>query len=92
MNNTTSSPPVLGALPQLLLHCLGCQAVWRDWQQSLKPCGTFAQPNKDDETALLQNRGLVIHMQCLDDAQALGTTTEQESSWGMQSITLHAPA
>lgn len=92
MNSTASSSPVRGALPKLLLHCLGSQAVWNDWQKLLKPCGAFLQPNQADETALLQNRGLVMHMQCLDDAQALETTTEQESNWGMQSITLHAPA
>jgi hypothetical protein len=92
MNNTTASPLVLGALPQLLVHCLGSQALWRDWQHSLKPCGAFLQPSQEDETALLQNRGLVIHMQCLDEAQALGATTQQEPNWAMQSITLLAPA
>jgi hypothetical protein len=65
--------------------------MWRDWQQSLKPCGTFAQPNKEDETTLLQSRGLTLHMQCLDDVHALAIDQE-EPHWGMQSITLHAPA
>lgn len=89
MRSMPSSAVVVDTPTALVLHLLGCRAVWANWQNALTPLGNLERSVQDD-VACLQAKGVVLQMQWLDEAvQESGVALE---AWGLHSVTLHAPA
>lgn len=89
MSSEGISPIVLSAPTELLLHVLGCQAVWSDWTRALTDLGKMQIVQKA-ECATWHGQGFVLHLQLLDEPlQDYGIGFD---AWGVHSITLYAQA
>ena len=89
MKSDSISSIIVSTPTALLLHVIGSQAVWSDWQGVLAPLGKMQIAQQDDR-ATWQGQGFMLQLQLLDEP--LHDNGIGFDAWGLHSVTLMAQA